>query len=355
MSVAIGRLHIFVFLLRGVEFEAPLSGHQRNLVYTNNWYNLAAKIGISRGTGMQLDQLRCFVTAAEELHFGRAAQRLGMLPSALGRFIRLLEQELGTRLFLRTTRNVALTEPGKLLLTDARKLLGQVDALQTRIKAAARQQTTTIRVGAIDTAALGLLPLLLNDYQRECPDVKVDVLEDKTPRLLQRVLSGRLDFAFVRPPLSRDRNLEFRHLFYETAIVAVPTRWELARIERVSIKDIARQPLIVPDKRTRPHSHNLTIKLFTDARIEPQIAQVADEKQTIVNLVSAGLGIAILPRWTSRMKVRGVTYIPLRASKRATRNLLPLAAAWVRGSRDPLRASLLKVLNTNIDRYSAGA
>jgi Bacterial regulatory helix-turn-helix protein, lysR family len=94
MSVAIGRLHIFVFLLRGVEFEAPVSSHQRNLVYTNNWYNLAAKIGISRGTGMQLDQLRCFVTAAEELHFGRAAQRLGMLPSALGRFIRLLEQEL---------------------------------------------------------------------------------------------------------------------------------------------------------------------------------------------------------------------------------------------------------------------
>ena len=304
---------------------------------------------------MQLDQLRCFVTAAEELHFGRAAQRLGMLPSALGRFIRLLEEDLETRLFLRTTRNVALTESGKLLLTDARKLLAQADALQTRIKAVARQQATTIRVGAIDTAAVGLLPLLLNDYQRECPDVKVDVLEDKTPRLLQRVLSGRLDLAFVRPPLSRDRNLEFRHLFYETAIVAVPSRNELARIKSVSIKDVAQQPLIVPDKRSRPHSHNLTIKLFTEAGVEPQIAQVADEKQTIVNLVSAGLGIAILPRWTSRMKVKGVSYIRLRVSKGATRNILPLAAAWVRGSRDPLRSSFLNVLSTNIDRYSAEA
>jgi len=78
---------------------------------------------------MQLDQLTCFVVAAEELHFGRAAQRLGMLPSALGRFIRLLEEDLGTRLFLRTTRNVALTEPGKLLLGDARRLLAQADAL----------------------------------------------------------------------------------------------------------------------------------------------------------------------------------------------------------------------------------
>lgn len=304
---------------------------------------------------MQLDQLRCFVTAAEELHFGRAAQRLGMLPSALGRFIRLLEEDLGTRLFLRTTRNVALTEPGKLLLTDARKLLVQADALQTRIKAVARQQATTIHVGAIDTAAVGLLPFLLNDYHKECPDVKVDVLEDKTPRLLQRVLSGRLDLAFVRPPLSRDRNLEFRHLFYETAIVAVPSRNELARIKSVSIKDVAQQPLIVPDKRSRPHSHNLTLKLFTEAGVEPQIAQLADEKQTIVNLVSAGLGIAILPRWTSRMKVKGVCYIRLRVSKGATRNILPLAAAWVRGSRDPLRSSFLNVLSTNIDRYSAEA
>ena len=123
----------------------------------------------------------------------------------------------------------------------------------------------------------------------------------------------------------------------------------------MSVKDIARQPLIVPDKRTRPHSHNLTIKLFADARAEPQIAQVADEKQTIVNLVSAGLGIALLPRWTSRMKVRGVSYVPLRVKKKAAMNLLPLAAAWVRGSRDPLRTSFLKVLNTNIDRYSAEA
>ena len=307
------------------------------------------------GADMQLDQLRCFVTAAEELHFGRAAQRLGMLPSALGRFIRLLEEDLGTRLSTRTTRNVALTEPGKLLLTDARKLLAQADALQTRIKAAARQQATAIHVGAIGAAAVGLLPLLLNDYQRECPHVKVDVREDKTSRLLQRVLSGRLDLAFVRPPLSRDKNLEFRHLFYETAIVAVPTRNELARIKSVSVKDVAQQPLIVPDKRSRPHSHNLTIKLFTQAGVEPQIAQVADEKQTIVNLVSAGLGIAILPRWTARMKVKGVTYVPLRDSKRAARNLLPLAAAWVRGSRDPLRSSFLKVLSTNIDRYSAEA
>ena len=298
---------------------------------------------------MQLDQLRCFVTAAEELHFGSAAQRLGMLPSALGRFIRLLEEELGTRLFLRTTRNVVLTEPGKLLLADARKLLAQVDALRTRIKAVARQQPTTIHVGAIDTAAVGLLPLLLNDYQRECPDVRVDVLEDKTPRLLQRVLSGRLDLAFVRPPLSRDKRLEFRHLFYETAIVAVPSRNELARIKSVSIKDVAQQPLIVPDKRSRPHSHNLTIKLFTEAGVQPRIAQVADEKQTIVNLVSAGLGIAILPRWTSRMKVRGVCYIQLRVSKGTTRNILPLAAAWVRGSRDPLRSSFLNVLRTRCE------
>ena len=332
-----------------------MAGDQPNFVYTNYWYNLASEFGVQRqgryATG-STQMLRHGCRGAALWSRGTTARYVAVgirpLHSLAGRG----SERHGCSCERPATWRLQ-SQAGCCSWTLA--LLAQADALQTRIKAVARQQATTIRVGAIDTAAVGLLPLLLNDYQRECPDVKVDVLEDKTPRLLQRVLSGRLDLAFVRPPLSRDRNLEFRHLFYETAIVAVPSRNELARIKSVSIKDVAQQPLIVPDKRSRPHSHNLTIKLFTEAGVEPQIAQVADEKQTIVNLVSAGLGIAILPRWTSRMKVKGDSYIRLRVSKGATRNILPLAAAWVRGSRDPLRSSFLNVLSTNIDRYSAEA
>src|SRR4051795_7208098 len=298
---------------------------------------------------MNLHQLRCFVLAAEELHFGRAAQRLDILPSAFGRFIRLLEEDLGVKLFVRTTRNVVLTEEGEQLLGDARKLLAQADAIQNRFRETVRLRATKLRVGAIDSAAAGLIPMLLNDFRKERPDVEVQLLEDKTIRLLPRVLSGRLDLAFVRPPRSRAPNLVYRHLFYETPVVAIASSHPLARRRKVSIENIADQPLIVPDRRSRPHRHDLTMKLFEEAGFEARVAQVADEKQTIVNLVSAGLGVAIVPRWTSRMATRGVRFIRLAASDM---NKLPLAAAFTRGTRDPVRDDVLEMLKADLPRFA---
>ena len=301
---------------------------------------------------MDLHQLRCFVTAAEELHFGRAAQRLEMLPSALGRFIRLLEEDLGTRLMTRTTRSVTLTDDGAVLVKEARALLEQADALAARFRTRGRKQAATVRVGAIDSAAAGLLPMLLHDFRKRRPDVTVQLVEDKTIRLLPRLLSGRLDLAFVRPAESSDKRLEFMFLFHETVVVAVSDHHPLASRKRVTVADLAGQPLIVPDRRSRPHSHDLTMKLFAEAGLEARIVQIADEKQTIVNLVAAELGVAIVPRWTSRMAARGVRYVRLAASDM---NKLPLAAAWTRGTRDPIRDDILKMLKAHLPRYAREA
>ena len=301
---------------------------------------------------MDLHQLRCFVAAADELHFGRAARQLDMLPSALGRFIRLLEEDLGTRLMTRTTRNVALTDDGAVLLKDARGLLAQADALAVKFRARGRMQASTIRVGAIDSAAAGLLPILLQDFRKRRPEITVQLVEDKTIRLLPKVLSGRLDLAIVRPPESRDRRLEFLFLFQETAVVVVSDQHPLASKRRLTITDLADQPLIVPERRSRPHSHDLTMKLFAEAGLEARIVQIADEKQTIVNLVAAELGVAIVPKWTSRMAARGVRYVRLAASDM---NKLPLAAAWSRGTRDPIRDDMLDMLRGNLLRYAREA
>ena len=301
---------------------------------------------------MELHQLRCFVAAAEELHFGRAAQRLEMLPSALGRHIRLLEDDLGTRLMTRTTRSVTLTDDGAVLLKDARNLLAQVDSLAVKFHARGRKQAATIRVGAIDSAAAGLLRTLLHDFRKLRPDVTVRLTEDKSIRLLPRLISGRLDLALVRPPEKPDKRLEFLFLLHETAVVAVSDRHPLASRKRVSIADLAEQPLIVPERRSRPHSHDLTMKLFAQAGLQARVVQLADEKQTIVNLVAAELGVAIVPRWTSRMAARGVRYIPLQASDM---NRLPLAAAWTRGTRDSVRDQMLEMLKTSLARYAREA
>ncbi|HEY8337662.1 MAG TPA: LysR family transcriptional regulator [Tardiphaga sp.] len=297
---------------------------------------------------MDLHQLRCFVAAAEELHFGRAAQQLDMMPSALGRHVRMLEDDLGTRLLTRTTRSVALTDDGAALLKQAHELLAQADRLAASFRARGRVRAATIRVGAIDSAAAGLLPALLHDMRDRQPGVSVKLVEDKTIRLLPQLLSGRLDLAFVRPPDSADKRLQFLFLFHETAVVAVSERHGFASRSSLTIADLAGAPLIVPERRSRPHSHDLTMKLFAEAGLVAHVAQIADEKQTIVNLVAAEIGVAIVPRWTSRMAARGVRYVPLAQS---AMNRLPLAAAWTRGTRDPVRDTLIEMLQANLSRY----
>lgn len=301
---------------------------------------------------MDLQQLRCFVAVAEELHFGKAASRLHMLPAALGRHVRLLEEEIGARLLERTTRNVALTEEGAIFLDEARALLRQAESLSVRFQAR-RRTRATLKVGAIDSAAAGLVPLVLHDFRERRPDVAVQLVENKTIRLLPRLLSGGIDLAFVRPPETADKAIEFFFLFHETPLVAVPERHPLAGRDGLSIEDLADQPMIVPERRSRPHSHDLTMQLFAEAGLQARVVFFAEEKYTIVNLVAADIGVAIVPRWTLRMPVPGVRYIPLMAED--AKDKLPLAAAWVRGTRDLARDDLVAMLRTNVSAYAEQA
>jgi len=278
-----------------------------------------------------------------------------MLPSALGRHVRLLEEDLGVRLLERTTRHVALTEGGAAFLDDARALLSQAERMAARARAQGRGKSAVLRVGAIDSAAAGLMPLLLHDFRARCPKVSVQLVEEKTTRLLPKILSGHLDLAFVRPPPTRDPRFEFFFLFNETAVVALSSRHPLARRKRVTLRHLADEPLIVPERRSRPHSHDFTMKLFEEAGLTPRVAQFADEKQTIVNLVSAGIGVAIVPRWTSRMMIKGVRYVPLHVTTPAGPDRLPLAAAWMRDARDPLREEMIATLREHLASYARHA
>jgi DNA-binding transcriptional LysR family regulator len=207
----------------------------------------------------------------------------------------------------------------------------------------------------MDSAAAGLIPPLMADVHARHPDIAIQLLEEKTIKLLPKILSGALDLAFVRPPETPDKRLEFRPLFKESAVVAFAEKHPLARRRSVSLRDIAEEPLIVPDRRSRPHSHDLTVKLFEGAGLSPRIAEVADEKQTIVNLVAAKLGSAIVPRWTSRMAIPGVRFVRLNVEGDPHAGRLPLAAVWLRGSRDPTRDTVLEVLESQLAVYEETA
>lgn len=304
---------------------------------------------------MNITQLKCFIAAAETLHFGRAAQTLDILPATLGRQLKQFEDHLGVPLFQRTTRAVSLTEAGNRVLADARALVVQAEAFEEKARAVRSAEAHVLRVGAIDSAAAGLIPQILQPLHEAHPEIEIQIVEQKTIHLLPKLLSGSLDIAFCRPPDLRDPRLVFRTLFYETAVVALPKSHPLADRDAIEIADLSEEPLIVPDRRSRPHSHDLTMSLFLGAGLTARVAQIAEEKQTIVNLVAAGTGLAIVPRWTSRLRVKGVRFIPLAKTDATSQAKLILAASWARGTRDRLRDSFLSVLDDQIAALEVSA
>lgn len=292
---------------------------------------------------MDINQLRCFVAVGKELHFGRAAQKMEMMPASLSRFIRLLEEDLGVRLLNRSTRNVSLTAEGALFFDDASKLIDQFDALAKRFKVGLKDERRTLRIGAIDSAARGLVPALLNLFVPLHPHSDIHIIEDKTINLIPKLKSGWLDMIFIREPQSIDASLAVRFITRESCVLAVPIQHALADRERVAVADFQHEAMIIPDRRTRPHSHDLTMSLFKLAGFTPHIAQFAEEKQTILSLVAAGLGLAVVPASYRTMNSDSVSYIALDLPEEIKG--LPLSIAWQKGNEDRFLREMLRLLH----------
>nr|WP_245250816.1 LysR family transcriptional regulator [Pantoea endophytica] len=287
--------------------------------------------------------MRCFVAVGKELHFGRAAQKMEMMPASLSRFIRLLEEDLGVRLLNRSTRNVSLTAEGALFFDDASKLIDQFDALAKRFKVGLKDERRTLRIGAIDSAARGLVPALLNLFVPLHPHSDIHIIEDKTINLIPKLKSGWLDMIFIREPQSIDASLAVRFITRESCVLAVPIQHALADRERVAVADFQHEAMIIPDRRTRPHSHDLTMSLFKLAGFTPHIAQFAEEKQTILSLVAAGLGLAVVPASYRTMNSDSVSYIALDLPEQIKG--LPLSIAWQKGNEDRFLREMLRLLH----------
>lgn len=305
---------------------------------------------------MDLRQLRCAVAVADEMHFGRAAARLEILPAALGRMVRQLEDGLGVQLFERTTRSVVITPEGLKLIREARVLLEQIDAAEQRWRKMGRKGRQVLRLGAIDTAASGLIPGLLSAVHASHPELKIQLVEERSAKLIPRLLAGNLDLALVRPGLMPfHRRLRGHFLLHESSVVLLPSGHPLTRLQEVNVTDLQDMPLIVPDRRSRPHSHDSVLALFEGENIQPNIIQNADEKQTMMNMVAAGIGAAIIPRWWSALAPRGVQVCELAPSRGEAQAKLPLHVVWPRDIRDPSRDAVVEILLSIIDRYAASA
>ncbi|HYD97541.1 MAG TPA: LysR substrate-binding domain-containing protein [Noviherbaspirillum sp.] len=292
---------------------------------------------------IELRQLRYFVAVAEENHFGRAAARLHMTQPPLSQTIQALETALGTPLFLRTRRSVALTPAGAALLPEARRILHQAEALPALARRAATGESGLLSLSFVSTADYSVLPPLLREFRERYPQVQIDLREATTDVQLDDLMQGRIDAGLLIPPLHDKAKAELDYLtvLSEPLVLAAPRGLKAVRGKAaVSLEAVADMPLIIFPRRIAPAFHDAILGCFRDAGLTPRIGQEAIQMQTIVGLVSAGMGIALVPQSVSNLKRPGVDYKPLSQRTAAFETGL----AWRRDNVSPVLRAFLELL-----------
>ncbi|MVW78203.1 LysR family transcriptional regulator [Bordetella sp. 02P26C-1] len=255
-------------------------------------------------------RLRYFVAVAEEQHFSRAAERLGISQPPLTEHVRALEHELGTSLFQRTTRSVTLTEDGQNFLPHARRILADIDRCAEVIRDARWKKMRTLRVGMLHAYAYTFLPKLLSTWARTAPDIRLSLLEHATQDQTATVLAGEVDIAFVREPV-QDPMLTVQRLFSEPYWIALPERWEIAAQRKISLEHLnGRRMIGFPSH----HASGSTRALFRDVFIKHKV-KTADFLQVktmhaALALVAAEQGFCPVPQSQCDLKLYGVKYRP---------------------------------------------
>lgn len=287
---------------------------------------------------MELRALRYFTALAEELHFGRAARRLSITQPPLSQAIGKLERELGVRLFERTRRRVALTLAGATFLEEARATLARAAQAVELAQRAQRGEVGRLAVGYLAATAFTLLPLVLRDFSRGFPGVKLDLRELTIPQQHAALLRGDIDVAILRPPVS-EAELASETILAEPFVLALPARHPLRALRRVPAKRLAGEPFVMFPRQPGLVNHDLVMDFCLRAGFTPRVAQEAYQTHTVVGLVSAGIGIALVPASTQKIGLAGVTYRKLRETTPLSRTAL----AWRRADLSPAVAAFLEV------------
>jgi DNA-binding transcriptional LysR family regulator len=292
---------------------------------------------------IELRQLRYFIAVAEESHFGRATVRLHMTQPPLSQTIQSLEAALGTPLFARTKRSVALTPAGIALLPEARRILQQANALPDLARRAASGESGLLSLSFVSSADYSVLPPLLREFRERYPLVQIDLREATTDVQLEDLMQGRIDAGLLIPPLhdKARAELDYVTVLSEPLILAVPQGLKALRGKKsTSLKAVADMPLIIFPRRIAPAFHDAIVGCFRDAGLTPRIGQEAIQMQTIVGLVSAGMGIALVPQSVSNLKRPGVEYKSL-SNKTVS---VETGLAWRRDNLSPVLRTFLELL-----------
>ena len=258
---------------------------------------------------MELRQIRYFLAVAEARSFSRAAERLHVSQPPLSTQVMGLETELGTKLFERHHRGATLTPAGEVFYEEMRAVLTRLEHGKTRARHAGRGEAGTLSVGFVSIADYGVLPPALKAFRARFPLVEVQLHELTTDAQIRDVRASRLDVGIALGPVN-DAALLFKTVHREELVLAAPAARRLAAT--VDLKQLAGEPFIVPPRDLAPGLHDLILRHCLDSGFAPRITQKARQMQTVVSLVAAGMGVALVPASMRNLRRSGVRYHRLR-------------------------------------------
>ncbi|MCG7607351.1 MULTISPECIES: LysR substrate-binding domain-containing protein [Mycobacterium] len=286
-----------------------------------------------------LSRLSCFIAVAEELHFGRAAERLHMTQPPLSRQIQQLESELGVSLIDRTTRSVTLTPAGVAFLPDARRILQLAEGAALNVKRVPAGDLGTVVIGFTAASAHPVLPRLFDAARQQMPDVTLELREMVTAAQIEALMTGELDLGMARPPLKRP-GLVSRPLLHEQLIAALPAAHPLVEVRRqLTLNDLDGQDMVMYSPVQARYFNELLISTFTIAGATPRYVQYVTQVHTMLVLVRSGIGIALVPASTATMHPEGVVFRSIGAFRERP---VELDAVWRGDSTNPALLRLLR-------------
>jgi DNA-binding transcriptional LysR family regulator len=261
---------------------------------------------------MELRHLRYFTAVAEELHFGRAAERLHMAQPPLSQHILHLERELGVQLFARTRRKVELTDAGRVFLAEAQAILLHTEHAIRNAQRASRGEIGRLTVGFVLSATCSLLPEVLRVFRERFPTVELALEEVTTGQGLAALRDARMQLCFIRLPVpDLDAALWLEPVLKEKILLALPPHHPLTARAKVPLRLLSNEPFIIFPRDQGSGFYDLLLRACRQAGFTPQVAQEAGQMQTILSLVAAGLGIALIPSSVQSLRSNDVVYKPL--------------------------------------------
>lgn len=275
---------------------------------------------------MQTRSLKSFLMLAEVLHFARAAQRLGIAQATLSQQIAALEAEVGVQLLNRDNRNVRLTPAGEAFLDEARGIVAQVDAATVKARQVARGDVGVLHVGAASAALLELVPLVVERLAQSHPALEVRVAEHSSMVQESMLVAGEIDVGLLHPPLIAEQ-LRSETLYTEPMVLALWEGHPLAAQTTVGIRDLAGARMLLPERQAGPFLFDRLTEVFRTAGVALEGESGPCAPQTVLSLVAAKRGLAIVPGALRHLSRPGVVYRPIAQHPLS----LDIAAAWRAG------------------------